>query len=248
MYTELFENLGLAKNEARVYETLLTEGESTVGVIANKSGVHRRNVYDTLQRLIEKGLVFEIVQRNENHYQGVDPKKLSEVLAEKQGALIKAMPALQKLYQGKPATEAVFIYRGLEGWKNYIRDILRVGQDDYIMGGKRVWGDPKIKSFVEQFAKEANNKGIKFHILYEEEARERVKTVISILGKNYRFIPKEFHAPSAFEVFGDHVVFISDCTDGVLLEDLSITVVINHKLADSFRTWFKFMWDSLPSK
>ena len=60
MITEVLENLGLSKNEARIYETLLKEGESPVGFLAVKSGVHRRNVYDTLNRLIEKGLAFEI--------------------------------------------------------------------------------------------------------------------------------------------------------------------------------------------
>ena len=67
-YTDLFIQLGLAKNEARIYETLLAEGESSVGEIAKKSQVHRRNVYDSLNRLVEKGLVFEIIQSKENRY------------------------------------------------------------------------------------------------------------------------------------------------------------------------------------
>jgi hypothetical protein len=33
MYTEIFQQLGLAKNEAKIYETLLKEGESSVGNI-----------------------------------------------------------------------------------------------------------------------------------------------------------------------------------------------------------------------
>lgn len=58
MFTETLQQLGLAKNEARIYQTLLQRGEMAVGEIANKSGVHRRNVYDSLNRLVEKGLVF----------------------------------------------------------------------------------------------------------------------------------------------------------------------------------------------
>ena len=148
------------------------------------------------------------------------------------------------MYHAKPAQDAVFIYRGLEGWKNYMRDILRIGQDDYIMGAKGVWADPKIKSFVEQFVKEANQKGIKFHTLYEEEAQKRIGSVIDMLGSDYRLIPKQYYSLSAFEVFGDHVVFLADCSEGVLREDYSITVVIKQKIADSFRSWFKMMWDA----
>ena len=109
MYSEIFEQLGLAKNEARIYETLLREGESPVGHISTKSQVHRRNVYDSLNRLMEKGLVFEILQRRENHYQAVDPQKLKELIQEKQQALDKIMPDLQQLYHDTPHENEVYI-------------------------------------------------------------------------------------------------------------------------------------------
>ncbi len=83
MINDVLENLGLSKNEAKIYEALLREGESPVGHLAVKSGVHRRNVYDTLNRLIEKGLAFEILEKPENHYKAVDPNKFSEILEEK---------------------------------------------------------------------------------------------------------------------------------------------------------------------
>lgn len=244
MYEPLLENLGLAKNEAKIYETLLEEGESAVGHIATKSKVHRRNVYDTLNRLVERGLAFEIVDKNENHYKAVDPKKLLEALEEKQSALAKALPGLESLYHKQPATEEVFIYRGLEGWKNYVRDILRIGQDDYIVGAKGVWQDPKIKTFIEQFSKQAAQNGIKFHMLMDERAKEYTEPVARTLNGTYRLIPDKYYTASAFEVFGDHIVFLSDITEGKLREDLSITVVINQKLADSFRAWFRMLWDA----
>src|SRR3989344_9332163 len=133
---EVLENLGLSKNEAKIYETLLHEGESPVGHLAIKSGVHRRNVYDTLNRLTEKGLAFEILENPENKYKAVDPNKFSEMLEEKQQQLFSVMPDMEKLYGSLPHQEGVFIYRGIEGWKNYMRDILRVGEDVYTIGGK----------------------------------------------------------------------------------------------------------------
>ena len=61
-HQELLQSLGLSKNEAKIYETLLRQGEVGVGVIS-ENPAHRRNVYDSLNRLMEKGLVFEIVGR-----------------------------------------------------------------------------------------------------------------------------------------------------------------------------------------
>ncbi len=97
MYEKIFEQFGFSKNEAIIYEVLLKEGELSVGDIAKKSEVHRRNVYDSLDRLIEKGVVFEIYSQKENHYQAVNPHKFSEFVQEKEDMLARVMPSLQKL-------------------------------------------------------------------------------------------------------------------------------------------------------
>jgi len=87
MYADTFESLGLSPNEAKIYETLLYAGEAGVSEISVKSKVHRRNVYDALSRLVEKGLVFTIFQKGENRYQSVTPDKLMEILREKERQL-----------------------------------------------------------------------------------------------------------------------------------------------------------------
>ena len=97
-HQELLQSLGLSKNEAKIYETLLRQGEVGVGVISEKSGVHRRNVYDSLNRLMEKGLVFEIVESAENKYQATEPKKLSEIVIEKLEAVDRELKKRRQVY------------------------------------------------------------------------------------------------------------------------------------------------------
>jgi len=246
MYRDLLQNLGLAKNEAKIYETLLAEGESSVGHIAAKSKVHRRNVYDSLRRLIEKGLVFEIIQSHENRYQAVDPGKLMELVREKELALAKVMPELEKLYQSTPQMETVYVYRGPEGWKNYLRDILRVGEDAYFIAAKGAWLDQRIKHFFPQFTKEAKRKKLKFHHLFDHEVRKACPEILQHVGKDYKFLPKDYSTPAAIDIFGDHVNIISGIKVGGLEEEFSLTVIINQQVADAFRIWFKFMWDFCP--
>ena len=82
-YSDVFEELGLTPNEAKIYETLVSGGEMPVSEISIKAKVHRRNVYDALNRLLEKGLVFQIFQKGENLYRAVHPQKLLEVIKEK---------------------------------------------------------------------------------------------------------------------------------------------------------------------
>lgn len=246
MYTEIFQQLGLAQNEARIYEILLQEGESSIGQIATKSKVHRRNVYDSISRLIEKGLVFEILEKKENRYQGVDPKKLMELIQEKEHMLAKIMPALEKLYVGTPQKESVYIYRGPEGWKNYMRDMLRLGQDAYFIGAKGGWLDSRVKNFFPQFIKEAERKKLKFHHLFDWEVQIECPHILRYVGKSYKFLPKGYSAPAAIDIFGDHVNIISGIRLGGMAEEFSVTVIVNQKIADTFRIWFKFMWDMCP--
>lgn len=248
MYSEIFENLGLAKNEARIYETLLKEGESPVGRIATKSQVHRRNVYDSLNRLMEKGLVFEILQRHENHYQAVDPNKLKELIQEKQQMLDKVFPDLIQLYQSTPHKNDVFIYRGPEGWKNYMRDMLRIANEAHFIGAKGGWLDERVKNFFPQFIQGAQKKNIRFWHLFDHEVKNDFPKILPYVGKDYKFLPEGYSTPAAVDIFGDHVNIISDIKLGRLAEEISFTVIVNQKIADTFRIWFRFMWDMCPAE
>lgn len=248
MYTELFQHLGLVKNEARIYEALLQEGKSSVGHIAVKSKVHRRNVYDTLNRLIEKGLVFEVAEKNENHYEAVPPDKLMELIQEKERMLQQAMPALNRLYKGTPHKEEVYIYRGPEGWKNYMRDLVKVGEPVYFIAAKGGWLDERVKHFFPEFIKKAGKKKLSFYHLFDHEVKKGFPQIIPVVGRNYKFLPKGYSTPAAIDIFGDHVNIIAPMGLGELSEEFSVTVIVNPYIADAFRTWFKFMWDFCPKE
>lgn len=250
MIRDVLENLGLSKNETRIYETLLREGESPVGTLAVKSGVHRRNVYDTLNRLAEKGLALEILEKPENRYKAVDPNKFSEMLEEKQQQLFSVMPDMEKLYGSLPHQEEVFIYRGVEGWKNYMRDILRVGEDVYTIGGDGSRADPRLANFLKQFLQEAKRKKIGFHLLFDSEMRSENPSFTKRFGNMYRFLPPGFSTPAGIDIFGDHVVILANTAlNRIVDENTSLTVIINHHIADAFRVWFKLLWRaSEPTK
>ena len=57
MKEEILTGLGMALNEARVYLSLTETGLATATKIADHSGIHRVNVYDSVNKLKEKGLV-----------------------------------------------------------------------------------------------------------------------------------------------------------------------------------------------
>ena len=246
MYLDLLQQLDLSKNEAQIYETLLRNGELSASKIAVRAKVHRRNVYDAIQRLLEKGLVFEILERRESRFQAVEPRKLLELVKEKEVMVKNAMPGLEDLFSSIAHEQAVYIYRGVEGWKNYMRDIIRTGEEFYCIAGKGAWMDQRIMNFFPQFTNDAQRKNIKFNHLFDHEVKESTHDIVKYVGKHYKFLPKGYSAPASVDLFGDRVNVVSNIHLGGVDEDMSITVIVNQLVADAFRIWFRFMWDFCP--
>ena len=67
MDIKVFEALGLSNIEAKVYLSLLELGNAVANKVAEKSGIHRRTVYDALETLIEKGLVSFVIEANKKY-------------------------------------------------------------------------------------------------------------------------------------------------------------------------------------
>lgn len=248
MYTDIFEQIGLSPNEAKIYETLLSTGETSVSIISAKAKVHRRNVYDAMNRLLEKGLVFQIFQKGENIYQAVHPNKLLEVLKEKETKLTQILPQLNKIYTAEPLQEAAYIYKGLEGYKNYMRDMARIGEETYFLSAKGLWFTPTIsEKFLNDFKAEMKRKKVKYYTLYDPLVKTKLPQALDKVGGDYKILPEKYSTSAVLDIFGDHVVTFTSVDVGNVGEDVTIFVMINQELADSFKTWFRMLWDTCPA-
>lgn len=248
MFSNIFEEIGLSPNEAKIYETLLSEGEVGASDISTKAGVHRRNVYDTLNRLVEKGLVFKIFQKNENLFKAVNPEKLLEVLQAKENKLTEVLPKLQNLYQSQPKQEAAYIYKGKEGYKNYLRDMARVAEDTYFLGAKGLWFTPWVeKKYLEDYRLAMQAKNKKYFTLYDYRVKEKFPEIFKSVGGDYKILPKNYTPPGVTDVFGNYVVTFTSVDIGNVGEDVTIFIMENKLLAETFRTWFKIIWDFCPN-
>ncbi|MES2471040.1 MAG: helix-turn-helix domain-containing protein [Patescibacteria group bacterium] len=245
MNQTILEELGLSPNEAKIYESLLEQGESTISDIALVAKIHRRNAYDVIQRLINKGLCFQIVSSGENKYNAVDPDKLTELVAEKQEKLLSILPSLKKKFDTNFTTEEAYLYRGLEGQKNVWRDILRVGEDAFFIGAKGGWFDPRLETGRIAFFKEANRKKIKFIQLFDDEVKKQIPQFPRHFPGDlkYRFLPEKYSTNSGIQIFGDYVISYTGLAIGKISEDVTFFVVHSKDLAESYRTWFWYMWE-----
>jgi hypothetical protein len=72
--------------------------------------------------------------------------------------------------------------------------------------------------------------------------------ILEHVGKEYKFLPEKYSTTSGVDVFGDRVNIMHHQYLGKVGtdEEITFTVIINKNLADSFRTWFEYMWDMCP--
>lgn len=244
MYEEILREMGLSPNEARVYEALLQLGESNVQSISDKSKVHRRNVYDALKKLIEKGLTSEVFIKGEKNFKAISPARLLGLLKEKEEKLNKLLPEMESKFSKKEEKEEAHFYRGIEGFKNYFQDILKTKETVYFIGAKAFWLDPRLKHFLPHFQRERKKLGIKFKHLFDYEVKEKKPEILKEVGKPYKFLPKSYSSDTAVDIFGPYVVTFVGVQPGKLSEEPLQFVMKSQKLADGYRKFFQFMWDN----
>lgn len=249
MYAEIFSNIGLSPNEAKIYEALLSSSEIGVAEISLKAKVHRRNVYDTLNRLIEKGLVFRIFKQDEHKFRAVNPDKLYEMLQVQEKQLSDVLPELKKMYAAEPLKEAAYIYKGKEGYKNYLRDLANVAEDTYFLGAKGLWFTPWLeKQFLEDYKNAMTRNNKKYFTLYDHRVKKELPEALKGVGGEFKLLPEKYQAPGVTDVFGDYVVTFTSVGIGNFGEDGTIFVMVNPELAETYRTWFRLIWDLCPGK
>ena len=83
MHQEIFSELGFTKSESKIYMTLLDLGTAQLSHIMEKTGMHRRNIYDSLSRLMVKGLVSFVILNNRKIFSPASPKRLVGLVEEK---------------------------------------------------------------------------------------------------------------------------------------------------------------------
>ena len=248
MHREILEDIGLSPNEAKIYEGLLELGEASVPEISLRIGVHKRNIYDIIPKLLKKGLIYQIVNSRENQYAPLPPNKLSDLIWEKEIKLKGILPDLNRQFKKTDTEEAVFVYKGVEGFKNYLKDILDTGEDVYFIGAKGGWFDGDLQVFIRKFLQDAKKKGIRYYHIFDHSVKQQAPELLPELGKPYKFLPPQYSTTGAIDIFGDHIVTFSGLTVKDITEDVTLIVIINKELADCYRTWFKFIWDFCPSE
>jgi hypothetical protein len=163
---------------------------------------------------------------------------VNDVDAEPRDAQHELMP----LRKERPAAHGVVMYRGREGARRHLRDILRIGADVYFIGGADAWFFEECSPAVADCVHELERSSVKFYPLLHAAARERAPSLPPYLAGECRFLPEGFLLPASTTVFGGQVTFhAGNASSGCVF-----TVLIDEALAESMRRWMRLMWNSFP--
>lgn len=241
-FSGLFSECGLTEIESKVYLTLLKTGSALAGEITERSGIHRRNVYDAIERLTQKGLVSSVVINNRRRFSPADSKRFLEIIEEKKRELDdkkklleEALPKLDAI-KSDTAKHDVTFFRGAEGIKTVYDDVLRTGKD-YIGYGHGEHVEKILKFYFKHYIERRKKLKIKPRLIYTE--KERNKSYVKTALAEIRYLPNEYSSYAALRIYGDKVALF------LFSEDEPLAILIkSKKIADGYRKYFEFIWDS----
>jgi len=243
MKDDVLRELGLTQNEASVYLTLLDLSKSPINAVAQKTGLHRRTIYDCLMRLEEKGLVSYVLEGKTRFFNAVSPqrfldflKEKEELIKEKEEKIRDILPQLLAIFEKGGEEVNITVHKGKNGLKTIFEDLLRTKKewDSLISTGMAL---KVLPFYVNKFHKRRQKARIPYKVIFygsrvaelrgEEHARMRYTQV--------KCFPESQFIPISTWIYGNKVaLMIWEAELGILIESKKVT--------DGFRKHFEVLW------
>jgi len=232
---EILKSIGLTEAEAKVYLSLVELGSTTATKIMKKSELHKSTTYETLERLMNKGLVSSAINGKKRYFQGANPEKLLDIIKERESEIKRILPELKLKGESAREKQEVTIYEGKEGLKTLLEDFLKVKKDVFVIGGNE-----KMNQILNYFLPHINRRlikaKIKIHFTYNEYSRKRGEELKKQPFIDLKFIPKEFISPISIAVYGNKSAIIRFTNKPIMI------LIENQETAKSFMNYFNLLW------
>ena len=216
MKIEILEQIGLSKNEIKVYFALLELDQASATPIVKKSGIPNSKVYPTLEKLIKRGLVSYVIKNNVKYFQASDPRNLIDLLNNKEKQINQQKREIESLIPqielkrklAKEKQEAT-IYESLDGVKaafNNILNILKKGEEYLVF---TLGEELKLKDtirFFQNYHKKRKQKGIKIRLISNIKFKDLILKKHKYPRMSFRFTEQSL--PTGVFIFKDHVMTV----------------------------------------
>ena len=241
--------LGLDKDQARIYLHLLEARPMSAGNMAKILGIKRTTLYGILQKLLEKGVISESQNSGVAVFSAQPPEKIGLLLDQRLEDIQNRKKEFQKVLpqlRNSPALSYLNptfkIVKGEEGMRQILKDMLLYEN----METQSFW---PIKAMVDilspEFFRSLNKVRIQNNLY--TRAIWPLEQIIDIKKHPYlgsgegfkreiRIAPKGIDCSMGYWIYGNKVVFISSRQ-----EQVGFTVE-SKELAELLLTQFEFLW------
>ncbi|MFA5050083.1 MAG: helix-turn-helix domain-containing protein [Candidatus Micrarchaeia archaeon] len=237
---EILSRIGLSKNEIDIYLCLLSNGELTFYEISQKTGIHRPHVYDKIEILIGRGLVGEVKKGNKRYLQAADPRKLESYLDEKieniqnqkkdlEGVLAKLM---ERNNANREDTQ-IEVYKGKEGLKGFLKDIIFTRKNISIMGLEEEKYLEEAPIAIKKYFNELTELGLGERAIIKDKPNAFTFDTPTTI---YRKLKSNALNPSNIYIYGNKV--------GIIIWGNPIIVIKieNENMAKTYQEYFEYLW------
>lgn len=233
---ELFESIGLNKNEVKIYLDLLKAKKSSVLDIAKRTKIHRSNIYDALRKLVGIGFIVEIVEEKKKLFKVLEPDKIQDYLKQKEIEIKLLMPYLRELsYREEVEDEEISIAKGIFGVREALKDLLKYEKTINVYGASQdslgIFG----MGFLKEFHDERIRKGILMRHIYDQDSKDRVNELNKMKLTEAKYFPKKYYSIASTNICGDTVVII------IFSKNPHAITIKNSDIADSYNKYFELL-------
>lgn len=241
MDDDVLVDLGLSKSESKIYLVMLTLGRSTATQISTAAKLHRANTYESLKKLVDKGLASYMQQDKTTYYEAANPRALGRIIKEKENKLKTLLPQLllhKKMAESKGEAN---VFEGLQALFYQLYDLL--DYDDDI----RVYGIPEsvpqiVRTKIPHFHKERLKRKIRMLHIYNHNAKQRISYLNKMKLTYARFLPEHFDSQVSTFVCGEEIMLV------LWTPSIVITRIKNKRIAAAYKKYFSLLWAAAKLK
>jgi sugar-specific transcriptional regulator TrmB len=229
------EQLGLTRNESKVYLALLETGETMTGALVKKTALHRVLIYDALEMLIKKGLASYVIKENRKYFQAANPERLVDFLKEKEEYATSLIPEL-KLRTAPTSQQSVQVYEGLRGLKSALNNMIKElspGGTHYVFGSGDM--DKTLGPYYDIYQESKRKHKIKTYGIVDIEYRKRT-TLIKRTSAEIRFYPFNYF-PTDTWIYNDKVLIVTYKSSPPVA-----ILITSNETSHSYKKFFDAIW------
>ncbi len=239
MYETELKELGLTDNEIKIYLALLQKGILNPTQLSKNTGLHRSYIYDTLERLLERGVVNTVLIDNKKNYQAVDPKILREIFELKLRHLDSVLPKLSSLFNSAKEETRIELHRGSRVYKTLIKDLIaNIKKNDTVLllGVNENILETVEPIYLKQYFKIAAENNVKEKAIIAKGGKRLTESIIE-----YKELDSKYFDETTIEIFQNKVyIFIWG-------NPYQLITIESEKVANTYRKQFNLLWEIAQS-